>query len=452
MAIPPETQTTTELTNAGIRHELEREAPLRKDQSNGHANGHANGSSKNSNGDAASPSPLDASRLEVNLTTSPRPVPELNSPEVMSYKTCTDHMLTCQWTAEEGWAAPAIVPYGPLSIMPSSSVLHYATECFEGLKLYRGYDGALRLFRPDLNARRMLISSTRIALPGFDADELLKLIVALCARDGPKWLPKSRAGQFLYIRPTMIGNDPALGVQRPREALLYIILACFPIMDAGRIDPTTGAPRGMRLLASQEDMVRAWPGGFGYAKVGANYGPSLVAQGEARERGYDQVLWLLGDDASVTEAGASNFFVVWRDRQSRRLQLVTAPLGGKLILDGVTRRSVLELARTRLANGWADAGLEPLDVVERKFTMGELEEAASEGRLLEAFGAGTAFFIAPVECINYKGRDLPVQCEFREDMGECSGKYTALLKGWMKGIMYGKERHEWGLVVDEAAQ
>lgn len=452
MAIAPETQTTSELTKAGIQHELEREAPLQPNGANGHTNGHVNG---NSNGVAKTSStesdvaPLDASRLVVSLTTSPRPVPVPNGPEVRTYKVCTDHMVTCQWTAEEGWAAPAIVPYGPLSIMPSASVLHYATECFEGMKLYRGFDGKLRLFRPDLNARRMLISSTRIALPGFDPEELMKLIVSLCARDGPKWLPKDRAGQFLYIRPTMIGNDPALGVQRPREALLYVILACFPTMDAGRTDPVTGAPRGMRLLASQEDMVRAWPGGFGYAKVGANYGPSLVAQGEARSRGYDQVLWLLGDDFRVTEAGASNFFVVWRSKEGNKLQLVTAPLGGKLILDGITRRSVLELARTRLAKGWAEGGLEPLEVVERTFNMAEVEEAILEGRMVEAFGAGTAFFIAPVECINFKGRDLPISCELRGD--ECSGKYTALIKGWLKGIMYGKERHDWGFVVEETA-
>lgn len=413
MAIPPETQTTSELTNAGIKHELQREAPLQPNSANGNSNGHSKASSNGAtNGHIDNNvAPLDASRLVYNLTTSPRSVPELDSPEVMSYKTCTDHMVTCQWTADAGWAAPAMVPYGPLSIMPSSSVLHYATECFEGMKLYRGFDGKLRLFRPDLNAKRMLISSTRIALPGFDPTQLLQLIVALCARDGAKWLPKSRAGHFLYIRPTMIGNDPALGVQRPREALLYVILACFPVMDAGRTDPVTGAPRAMRLLASQEDMVRAWPGGFGYAKVGANYGPSLVAQGEARSRGYDQVLWLLGDDFLVTEAGASNFFVIWRTREGG-LQLVTAPLGGKLILDGVTRRSVLELARTRLANGWEEGGLEKLEVVERTFNMAEIEEAVAEGRLLEAFGCGTAFFVAPVECINFKGKELSIPCEF----------------------------------------
>jgi branched-chain amino acid aminotransferase len=148
--------------------------------------------------------------------------------------------------------------------------------------------------------------------------------------------------------------------------------------------PPLDQPTGLKLLASQEG-VRAWPGGFGYAKVGANYGPSLMANGEARARGYDQVLWLL--DGLVTEAGASNFFVVWESKQGKT-EMVTPPLGGKIILDGVTRRSILQLARERLANG--QGGLEPIDIVERNFTMDEVVEAVEDGRMIEAFAAGTA--------------------------------------------------------------
>lgn len=129
-------------------------------------------------------------------------------------------------------------------------------------------------------------------------------------------------------------------------------------------------------------MVRAWVGGFGYAKVGANYGPSLLATQEARDRGYGQVLWLYGPDALCTEAGASNFFVVLRCPRTARPQLLTAPLDDRLILDGVTRRSLLQLARERLGP--------ELDVVERRYGIAEVLRAAAEGRLLEAFAAGTA--------------------------------------------------------------
>ena len=286
--------------------------------------------------------------------------------------------------------------------MPTASVLHYATECFEGMKFYRGYDGRLRLFRPDRNCRRMLESASRIALPAFIPDELQRLIEKLVSVDGGKWLPKEKPGEFMYLRPTMIANGAALGVQKPKEALLFIIACCFPAIDGARgtqrVDPihtavsnTNGIKNmskpGLKLLASKEDMFRAWPGGFGYAKLGANYGPSLIAQAEAKQRGFDQILWLFGSQCDVTEAGASNFFIVWRTRDGR-MQLVTAPLDDKIILDGVTRRSVLDLARTRLSRSWEN--IEGLEIIERNYTMSELEEAVEEGRLVEAFVAGTA--------------------------------------------------------------
>lgn len=316
------------------------------------------------------------------------------------YLSCTDHMITCSWNSKTGWQSPHLVPYGPLSLMPTASVLHYATECFEGLKFYRGHDSRLRLFRPDRNCSRMLASATRIALPAFDPRELQKLIETLVRVDGPKWLPRSRPGSFLYLRPTMIANSAALGVQKPKEALLFIIACCFPPLD----EPASIAQNqnqlsachgtfsgirkpGMKLLASEDTMVRAWPGGFGYAKVGANYGPSLIAQAEAQDLGFDQILWLFGEHCEVTEAGASNFFVVWRTRGGD-LQLVTAPLYDKIILDGVTRRSVLDLTKDRLSA--TREGLQGLSVVERKYTMREVEEAIEESRLVEAFAAGTA--------------------------------------------------------------
>lgn len=299
-------------------------------------------------------------------------------------------------------------------------------------------------------------SAARIALPDFDPAELEKLIKALCARDGAKWLPKERAGHFLYLRPTFIATDSALGVQRPKEALLYVILACFPDMSKSLATPAppalnghangmTETPKsssGLKLLASDEDTIRAWPGGFGYAKLGANYGPSLVAQGEARARGFDQVLWLFGSESYVTEAGASNFFVVWRNAQTQRLELVTAPLEERIILEGVTRASVLQLATARLAESFE--GAEALDVVERRFTMDDVSSAYREGRLVEAFAAGTAFFIAPVERIHFRGKDLQIPME-----GGASGVYAGLVKKWLVDIMYGREGHEWGVVVDE---
>jgi branched-chain amino acid aminotransferase len=318
---------------------------------------------------------LDASRLVFTPNPNPRAVPDEATAFSGSETICSDHMLSVAWSATTGWAAPELKAYGPLSLAPTASVLHYATECFEGLKAYRGHDGRLRLFRPDRNAARFLMSSLRISLPAFPPKELERLIHALLSVDGPKWLPRDRPGSFLYIRPTLIGTQGQLGVQAPSEALLYIFLSFMPRMDA--------PVGGMRLHTSPEDMVRAWVGGFGYAKVGANYGPSLAATAEARKRGYGQILWLYGPEQYCTEAGASNFFVVWRSKTDpNKIELVTAPLDDRLILDGVTRRSVLGYVSENLSD--------KLEIVERRYTIDEVIEAHTEGRLIESFAAGTA--------------------------------------------------------------
>ncbi|EGR45032.1 hypothetical protein MKX07_002501 [Trichoderma sp. CBMAI-0711] len=381
---------------------------------------------KPSNG--TTPAPLDASKLIYNLTKDPRPVPGEEVANASDQTICTDHMLTATWSASEGWGAPEIKPYGPLSLMPTASVLHYATECFEGLKAYRGYDGKLRVFRPDCNCARMHMSAGRISLPLFEPAELQKLIIALLAVDGPRWLPKNEPGRYLYIRPTLIGTQSQLGVQAPREALLYIIVTYMPRLDS--------PPGGMRLHTSPEDMVRAWVGGFGYAKVGANYGPSLAATAEARARGYHQILWLYGKDGECTEAGASNFFIVWK-RRDGKTELITAPLDDKLILDGVTRRSILELARSRLSD--------ELEVTERKYTIDEVIEADAEGRLVEAFAAGTAYFVCPVSAIHHRGKDINIP------MGpeNTPNVITSKIKTWIGDIMYGNVDHEWGVVIPE---
>lgn len=214
-------------------------------------------------------------------------------------------------------------------------------------------------------------------------------------------------------------------------------------------------------------MVRAWVGGFGYAKVGANYGPSLLATQEARKRGFGQVLWLYGPEGYCTEAGASNFFVVWRCPATGKTQLVTAPLDDRLILDGVTRRSLLQLARERFAG--------EVEVVERRYTIDDVLLAEREGRLVEAFAAGTAvslasqrsplhpvriildagrvmltcdfvqYFVCPVSLVHHRGKEVSFGMG---DDGE-GGKYTQTLKNWMKDIMYGGEDHPWGVVVPE---
>lgn len=298
---------------------------------------------------------------------------------------CTDHMVIWQWNDTTGWTSPEIWPHGPLPLMPSASVLQYASECFEGIKVYRGYDGHLRLFRPKMNCERMVKSSHRVGLPKPDVDTLEAILMLYAALEAHKWLPVEQTGQTLYLRPTHIGTTAALGLQKPRHSLLYVIATLLPGFSV--------KGNALRLITSTPLTVRAWPRGFGDTKVGANYGPTLPSHDNAVTRGFDQVLWLSGDQCYVTEAGASNFFVVWRTSNGE-VELVTAGLENGIILEGITRQSVLELVRARLHQNsqWEHEGqtLAPLKVVERNFTVGEIEAAAEEGRLLEAFATGTA--------------------------------------------------------------
>lgn len=287
---------------------------------------------------------------------------------------CTDHMILFNWDETTGWAAPILKPYGPLSLMPTASCLHYANECFEGLKAYRGVDGRLRLFRPDLNVKRFLMSATRVSLPAFDPTQIKSLILALLSEDGIQWLPKDRAGSFIYVRPTLIGTQEQLGVQKPQAATFFVVTALMPPLDTPK--------GGLRLLTSPEGYIRAWVGGFGHAKVGANYGPSVLPLQEASRQGFQQILWLYGDQNECTEAGGSNFFIVWNRKSDGKKELVTAPLDDKTILAGVIRQCCLDLARERLS--------EELEVTERKFSIKEVIEASEEDRLLESFVAGTA--------------------------------------------------------------
>ncbi|KAL5596671.1 hypothetical protein BROUX41_006636 [Berkeleyomyces rouxiae] len=371
---------------------------------------------------------LDASKLVVTKNTKPGTPPSLTDRLSGAASMCTDHMITATWRSTTGWEAPELKPYGPLSLMPTASVLHYATECFEGIKAYRGYDGKLRLFRPSQNADRMLMSCLRVSLPGFPPDEFLKLLYALLETDGQRWLPASDPGTFIYLRPSMIGTQAQLGVQAPNEAMLFIIATYLPAMDA--------PAGGMKLLTSPSDMVRAWVGGFGYAKLGANYGPTLSITRDARARGFHQMLWLYGTDALCTEAGASNFFVVWKTREGKT-QLVTAPLDDKLILAGVTRSGVLDLARERMAG--------ELEVVERKYSINEVIEAHAEGRLLELFASGTAYFICPISTI--KHNDYSVVVPVGDD-GK-GGPVTEAIKGLLHNVVFGKEEHEFAVTVAE---
>jgi len=325
--------------------------------------------------------------------------------------TFSDHMLKIEWEGGK-WSAPKIVPYGDLVLSPASSCLHYGLSCFEGMKAYKSIQNEeLMLFRPELNMERLSGSMDRLQIPGFDFDrkELLKCIAELVRTD-KDWIP-SGEGYSLYIRPTVIATHKYLGVAAPTSVLLFVI--CSPV---GPYYKTGFAPV---RLTTDTPYVRAWPGGTGNSKVSGNYAPTMKAQAEAVRSGYGQVLWLFGENDQITEVGAMNIFFFLVNKDTGRKELVTPPLSRGDILPGVTRRSILELARK-----WDE-----FDVTERFPTMLEIKQAADDGRLLEAFGAGTAAVVAPVSCIQYKGVDIAIPA---------TGELTKRIWNSITSIQYGK--------------
>ncbi|KAG6885239.1 hypothetical protein C0993_004533 [Termitomyces sp. T159_Od127] len=315
----------------------------------------------------------------------------------------SDHMLVASYDPVIGWSAPEIKPYGPLSLDPAASCFHYCPNVFEGMKA-RLHICKPRLFRPKQNMERLVRSAERVALPPFDPDVLLVLIKRLVTIDA-RWIPK-RPGHSLYIRPTYIGTRPALGVAASDSALLYVILT-----PTGPYFSTTGKAKGVSLLAVGKT-VRSWPGGTGGHKLGLNYAPGFLPQRLAAEQGYEQILWLLGEDQRITEAGSMNFFIVVK-REDGDVDVITPPLDGT-ILPGITRRSCLELLDAHTANKIVLRGVpasRKLYTHERTLTMPEVAAYSDAGTLLEAFGVGTAVAVAPIGRIGYEGRDLVIPSE-----------------------------------------
>ncbi|CAB9528400.1 Branched-chain amino acid aminotransferase [Seminavis robusta] len=357
---------------------------------------------------------ITASKLTVELKTDDTAFKNQPKKEDLAFgQTISDHMLMVPWSVENQWGDPKIVPYEDLKISPAASCLHYGLQCFEGMKAYKALDdpNSLHLFRPHKNMERLTGSMERLSMPGadFDNGELVKLIEELVKVD-QKWIPRGE-GYSLYIRPTVIATHRFLGMAPPIDLLLFVITS-----PVGPYYKTGFKP--IRLTCDTP-FVRAWPGGTGNSKVGGNYGPTMKAQADAAARRYSQVLWLFGDKEVVTEVGAMNVFFLIQNKETNLPELITPPLTSGDILPGVTRDSIIALAET-----WDD-----LTVVEWAPTIHEIKEAAEEGRLLEAFGAGTAAVVTPIDCIEYKGQDINVPAD---------GKLTQRIWDAVTGIQYGR--------------
>ncbi len=320
-----------------------------------------------------------------------------------------DQMFLSRWSESRGWHDSEIVPYGLLPIDPAAMVLHYGQEIFEGQKAYRWADGRIGLFRPEANAARMNRSARRLVMPEIPEERQVEAIARLVTLI-KEWVPEPPSS--LYIRPTMIATEAALGVRAAKEFLYFVI--CSPV---GPYFPKGFAP--IRVLAESK-YVRAAEGGTGEAKTGGNYAGSLLAATQAKEKGYDQVLWLDAKEHSgVEEIGAMNILFVADGK------LVTSPLHGS-ILPGVTRDSILKLARD-----------EGRTVEERSMKIHEVIEGARSGRVTEAFGAGTAAVITPIGAIGYQGQDQRIA-------DGNPGEWTTHFYKTLTDYQYGKAKDPYG--------
>ncbi len=283
-------------------------------------------------------------------------------------------MVTIKYSEGQGWHSATLGPRGPLTLDPATAVLHYAQEIFEGLKAYRLADGSMALFRPDANARRFNQSARRLAMPELPESLFIDSIKALIEAD-KGWFPPVEGGS-IYIRPFMIASEVFLGVKPSSEYLFMIICSA-----AGNYFKS-GAP-AIKIWIS-ESYTRAAPGGTGAAKCGGNYAASLIAQQEATANGCDQVVFLdAAEHRWVEELGGMNMFFVFDDGS-----IITPPTGGT-ILEGITRASLIELARE-----------EGLTVREENYAIDQWHADAESGKLVESFACGTAAVVTPVGSVH----------------------------------------------------
>ena len=329
----------------------------------------------------------------------------------------SDHMFLMDYSDKGGWHSPRIVPFQPFSFDPSSLVLHYGQSIFEGQKAYRWEDGSINLFRAEDHINRFARSAERLVMPEFDRKLVLNALITLVDVDR-YWVPDEE-GTALYIRPTLIATENMLGVRPSSEYRMFIITSPVGAYYARGMAPT-------RILV-EERYSRVPEGGTGSAKTAGNYAASLKASAEAKKLGYDQVLWLdAKEHRYVEEVGTMNVFFVIDD------VLITPPLGGT-ILDGVTRRSVLKLAR--------DWGVE---IQERRITIDEIAEAHTAGELQEAFGTGTAAVISQIGTFGWQGQEM----EIIERPNSLRQRFYETITG----IQYGKleDVHGWTTPVPKA--
>lgn len=353
--------------------------------------------------------------LEIAVERTKNPKPRPDNANYGFGKYFTDHMFITEYSEVLGWHAPRVVPYQSLRLDPGASVLHYGQAIFEGLKVFRGVDERVRLFRPEMNWKRMQVSADRLCMKMVDLPVFIESLSRL-ARTDSDWIP-TQPGTALYLRPTLIGSEAFLGV-RPSENYIYYVIAS-PVgsyYGGSAIEPVK--------IWVERKFSRAAPGGIGSAKAGGNYASSLLAATEAKKRGFAQVLWLdAAEKKYVEEVGTMNVFFAIGNR------VITPPLSGT-ILPGVTRDSAIRLLQSK-----------NISVEERSITIDEVLAAQRTGELKEVFGTGTAASISPVGAFGIENELLVI--------GDgATGPLSKDLYETLNDIQYGRRPDPFGWTIE----
>jgi branched-chain amino acid aminotransferase len=315
---------------------------------------------------------------------------------------------------DNAWSSFLVEPFGPISLLPSAKVFHYAQEIFEGLKVYKSPSKEALLFRPEQNAKRFKKSAERLAMPILDEKDFLfslNLMASLLSDVIPE-----TSGQSLYLRPIMIATDTIMSV-RPSTEFLYMVLASpcgdyFSSQDIG--------------VLIERDEIRASSKGLGSSKTGANYAASLHSYKKAKDLGLSQTLWLDSkENKYIEELSGMNFFALINNE-------LHTPLLNDSILEGVTREAIIKISRHL-----------KIKVVERKMDIGELIEQIKDQRCSEAFACGTAAVITPLAFLSdldEKGRRIDY--EFRDKNCPLGSK----IKDYLLALQEGRISDEFGWV------
>lgn len=323
-------------------------------------------------------------------------------------KVYADHMFMADYRNGD-WGNFRVMPYGRIDVSPATPALHYGQTIFEGLKAQKNEQGEALVFRPLDNWKRMNASADRICMPYLPEDIFMEGMETLIRLDR-KWIPTA-PGSSLYIRPFMFSAEEYIGI-RPSLDFTFMIIN-------SPVGPYYSTPVRVKI---ETKYTRAAEGGTGFAKTGGNYAGSLYPAKLAQEQGYHQLIWTDAHEHQyVEESGTMNVMFVFDD-------VLVTPMLGDTILAGITRDSVLTLARS-----WG------MKVEERKVSVKELVDGLKGGKVTEAFGAGTAATIAHIELIGHEGKNYflpPVETR----------KFSNRVLQELDGIKFGKRPDTFGWI------